>query len=49
MKQIKEEDAQEEAAKIIAKVIPRVAQEGLSEHLLTLVDLPTEDMKGKII
>lgn len=46
---IKEEEAKEEAAKIIAKVLPRVASEGLSEHLVTMVDLPTEDMKGKII
>lgn len=48
-KMIKEEEAKEEAGKIIAKVLPRVAQEGLNEHLVTLVDLPTEDMKGKII
>lgn len=48
-KLIKEEEAKEEAAKIIAKVLPRVSQEGLSEHLVTMVDLPTEDMKGKII
>ena len=49
MKLIKEEESKEEAAKIIAKVLPRVVQDGLSEHLVTLVDLPTEDMKGKII
>ncbi|USN55312.1 MAG: DUF3552 domain-containing protein [Candidatus Peribacteria bacterium] len=49
MKMIKEEESKEEAAKIIAKVLPRVAQEGLNEHLTTMVDLPTEDMKGKII
>ncbi len=48
-KTIKEEEAKEEAGKIIAKVLPRVAQEGLSEHLVSLVDLPTEDMKWKII
>ena len=49
MKLIKEEESKEEAAKIIAKVLPRVVQDWLSEHLITLVDLPTEDMKGKII
>lgn len=49
MKLIKEEESKEDAAKIIAKVLPRVVQEGLSEHLTTMVDLPTEDMKGKII
>ncbi len=48
-KTIKEEEAKEEAAKIIAKVLPRVAQEWNNEHLVTMVDLPTEDMKGKII
>lgn len=48
-KMVKEEEAKEEAGKIIAKILPRVAQEGLSEHLVTMVDLPTEDMKGKII
>lgn len=49
MKLIKEEESKEEAAKIIAKVLPRVVQDGVNEHLITLVDLPSEDMKGKII
>jgi len=48
-KQIKEEEAKEEAGKIIAKVLPRVAQEWLNEHVVSLIDLPSEDMKGKII
>lgn len=48
-KMIKEEEAKEEASKIIAKVLPRVSQEWLNEHLVTMVDLPTEDMKWKII
>lgn len=48
-KMIKEEESKEEAGKIIAKVLPRVAQEWLNEHLVTMVDLPSEDMKGKII
>jgi len=48
-KLIKEEEAKEEAGKIIARILPRVAQEGISEHLVTMVDLPSEDMKGKII
>jgi len=48
-KMIKEEEAKEEAGKIIAKVLPRVAQEGLNEHVVSLIDLPSEDMKGKII
>ena len=48
-KMIMEEEAKEEWAKIIAKVLPRVSQEWLSEHLVTMVDLPTENMKGKII
>lgn len=48
-KLVKEEEAKGEAAKIIAKVLPRLSQEGLSEHLVTMVDLPTEDMKWKII
>jgi ribonuclease Y len=48
-KMIKEEEAKEEAGKIIAKILPRVAQDGMNEHLVTMVDLPSEDMKGKII
>lgn len=48
-KRIKEEEAKEEAGKILAKVLPRVAQDGLNEHLVTMVDLPSEDMKWKII
>lgn len=48
-KLIKEEEAKDEAAKIISRILPRVAQEGISEHLVTMVDLPSEDMKGKII
>lgn len=48
-KLIKEEEAKEEAAKIISRILPRVAQEGISEHMVTMVDLPSEDMKGKII
>lgn len=48
-KMIKEEEAKEEGAKIIAKVLPRLSQEWLSEHLVSMVDLPTEDTKGKII
>ncbi len=48
-KMIKEEEAKEEAGKIIAKVLPRVAQEWLNEHVVSLIDLPSEDMKWKII
>ena len=48
-KTIKEEEAKEEAAKIICKVMPRVAQEWLNEFLVSHVDLPDESMKGKII
>ncbi len=48
-KMIKEEESKEEAGKIIAKVLPRVAQDGMNEHLVTMVNLPSEDMKGKII
>jgi len=48
-KTIKEEEAKEEAAKIICKVMPRVAQEWLNEFLVSHVDLPNEEMKGKII
>jgi len=48
-KLIKEEESKEEAAKILSRVLPRVAQEWISEHLVTMVDLPSEDMKGKII
>lgn len=48
-KTIKEEEAKEEAWKIIAKVMPRVAQEWINEFVVSNIDLPTEDMKWKII
>lgn len=49
MKTIKTEEADKEAAKIIAKSLPRIASESVSEFTTKSVDLPNEDYKGKLI
>lgn len=49
MKTIKTEEADTEAAKIIAKSLPRIASEAVNEFTTKSVDLPNEDYKGKLI
>jgi len=46
---IKTEEAEKTAADIIAKVLPRVSMNSVSEFTVSMVDLPSEDMKGKLI
>lgn len=49
MKTIKAEEADTEAAKIIAKSLPRISSEAVNEFTTKSVDLPNEDYKGKLI
>ena len=43
------QNAEKEAINIISKIIPRVATNNTSEFTQVMVDIPSEDMKGKII
>lgn len=49
LKTIKTEEADKEAAMIVAKVLPRIASESVDEFTTKTVDLPNEDFKGKLI
>lgn len=42
-------DAQNKAKKVVVTAIQRVAAEQTSESVITTVDLPSDDMKGRII
>lgn len=46
---IKLEEAEKEWAEIIAKVLPRISMNSVSEFTVSMVELPSEDMKGKLI
>jgi len=46
---IKQEEADKDAASILAKVLPRISMNSVSEFTVSLVELPSEDMKGKLI
>jgi len=48
-KTIQQEEAEKEAQHIITQAIPRVASDSTSEFSTNLVDLPTEEFKGKLI
>lgn len=48
-KAIKTEEADKEWSQIIAKILPRVAMNSVSEFTVSSVDLPSEDVKGKLI
>jgi ribonucrease Y len=43
------QQAEKEAVNIISKIIPRVATNNTAEFTQIMVDIPSEDMKGKII
>lgn len=49
LKMIKKEEADNEAGQIIARSLPRVAGECVGEFTTVIVDIPTEDLKGKLI
>lgn len=48
-KNIKREEAEKEAAQIIARALPKMAGECVGEFTTILIDLPNEDIKGKLI
>lgn len=49
LKTIKKEEGDKEAAQIVAKALPRVAVDSVTEFTTKTVDLPNEDFKGKLI
>ena len=48
-KTIKAEEAQKEAAMIISQALPRIAADTVSEFTSKMIDLPSEEFKGKLI
>jgi len=48
-KALKQDEADKEAVHILTKVLPRVAVSAVSEFTVSLVELPSEDTKGKLI
>lgn len=48
-KTIKTEEAQKEAAMIISQALPRIAADTVSEFTSKMIDLPSEEFKGKLI
>lgn len=48
-KNLYEQDVEKEAVNLLSKVIPRVATTNTSEFTITTVDIPSEDIKGKVI
>ena len=48
-KSLYEQDIEKEAVNLLSKVIPRVATINTSEFTITTVDIPSEDIKGKVI
>lgn len=49
MRELLKENAEEEAKKIISVAIDRIANEFTAEHTATSVQIPSEEMKGRII
>lgn len=48
-KKIKTEEAEKEAAQILVQALPKLASEKVSEFTTKLIDLPSEEFKGKLI
>jgi len=48
-KTIKAEEADKEAAQILAQAMPKLAADTVSEFTSKMIDLPNEDFKGKLI
>lgn len=48
-KNLLEQDIEKEAIDMLSKVIPRLATTNTSEFTVTTVDIPSEDIKGKVI
>jgi hypothetical protein len=49
IKTITKEEADKEAAQIIAQALPRVVVNSVDEFTTRSIDLPNEDIKGKLI
>ena len=49
LKTIKKEEADKEASMIIAQALPRVVVNSVDEFTVRSIDLPNEDIKGKLI
>jgi len=49
LKTITKEEAEKEAAHIIAQALPRVVVDSVDEFTTRTIDLPNEDIKGKLI
>jgi ribonuclease Y len=49
LKTITKEEADKEAAMIVAQALPRVAVDSVDEFTTRSIDLPNEDIKGKLI
>lgn len=49
LKRITKEEADKEAAIIVAQALPRVAVSSVDEFTVRIIDLPNEDLKGKLI
>lgn len=49
LKSITKEEADKEAAMIVAQALPRVAVNSVDEFTSRTIDLPNEDIKGKLI
>ncbi|MEI7558250.1 MAG: Rnase Y domain-containing protein [bacterium] len=49
LKSITKEEADKEAAMIVAQALPRVAVNSVDEFTTRSIDLPNEDIKGKLI
>jgi len=49
IKMLKKEEADKEAGQIIARVLPRIASDAISEVSQSHVTIPSEDYKGKLI
>lgn len=49
LKTIKKEEADKEAAQIVSMALPRVAVDSVDEFTTRTIDLPNEDIKGKLI
>ncbi|HMT27166.1 MAG TPA: Rnase Y domain-containing protein, partial [Candidatus Absconditabacterales bacterium] len=48
-KTIKQEEAEKESVHLLTKILPRIAMNSVSEYTVSSVDIPSEDVKGKLI
>lgn len=48
-KTIKQEEAEKESVSLLTKILPRIAMNSVSEYTVSSIDIPSEDVKGKLI